>query len=136
MTTSTSTRTRHLRRATVLVGGLAATAAVALAAPGAAFADTRNAQQLTPGQSTCASQDARYQVRLEGTATKSGAKFRIYRNGVLLYGFPGDTSTTATAEYRTSLGNFPGPGTYTICALNKQATNTFATLRVRSDAEI
>lgn len=133
---TTSTRTRRLRRTSVLVAGLAATAGVALAAPGAAFADTPNNQQLPPGQSACASQDANYQVRLEGTATRSGAKFRIFRNGALYYGFPTDTTTAATAEYRTSLGNFPGKATYTICALNKQTTNTFVTLRVRSDGEI
>jgi hypothetical protein len=134
---TTSTRTRRLRRATVLAGGIAAaTATAALAAPGAAFADTRNDQQMPPGQSACASQYANYQVRLEGTATKAGAKFRVFRDGALYYGFPTDTSVTAQAEYRTSLGNFPGKGTYTICALNKQTTNTFVTLRVRTDGEI
>jgi hypothetical protein len=115
---------------------LTAAAVATVALPAAAFADTSTAQLLPPGQSACTSQWAGYQVRAEGTATKLGAKFRVYRNGVLIYGSPSDTATAFAAEFRTAYGTFPGPGTYTVCALNKQATNTFVTLRIRTDYEI
>ena len=46
------------------------------------------------------------------------------------------TTSGYAAEFRSYWGNFPGAGYYTICALNKQTTNTFVTVRVRSDAEI
>ena len=128
------TRTRQLRRAAVLAGGVAA--ATAFIAPAAAHANTTNSQLVTPGQSACVSQYAGYQVRMDGSASNKGAKFRVYRNGVLIYGSPTDTTTAFAAEYRSFSGTFPGAGTYTLCALNKQTTNTFVTLQIRSDGEI
>jgi hypothetical protein len=127
-------RTRRIRRAALVIGGLTAAGIVAL--PAAAFADTSNAGLVTPGGSLCATQSANYQVRVEGTASKLGAKFRVYRNGVLITASMVDTSGGYSAELRTSAGNFPGPGSYTLCGLNKQTTNTFVTVRVRTDAEI
>ena len=60
----------------------------------------------------------------------------MYKDGVLIGSSAFDTTSGYAAEYRTSFGNFPGAGSYTVCGLNKQTTNTFVTVRVRSDAEI
>ncbi|OLB79381.1 MAG: hypothetical protein AUI14_10510 [Actinobacteria bacterium 13_2_20CM_2_71_6] len=133
MTTS-ATRTRRIRRTAIIIGGIAAAGIVAL--PGVANADTYVAQRLSPGGSQCASQYAGYQARTEGTASNAGAKFRVYKDGAQIAASANPTTSGFTAEFRTSWGNFPGPGYYTICADNKQATNTFVTLRVRTDAEI
>ena len=127
-------RTRRIRRAAILVGGLTVAGIVAL--PAAAFADTSNSGIVTPGGSLCATQHASYQVRVEGTAGNKGAKFKVYKDGVLIGSSPTDTTSGYAAEYRTSFGNFPGAGNYTVCGLNKLTTNTFVTVRVRSDAEI
>src|SRR5512135_2089839 len=118
-------------RIAVLSAAVAGIAALAL--PTAAHADTFTGQFLGPNQSACVSQYASYQVRAEGTATNRGVKFRVYRDGVQIAASPTDTTTGYAAEYRTSWGNFPGPAYYSICALNKQTTNSFVTLRVRSD---
>jgi phage tail sheath gpL-like len=130
---SIATRIRPLGRAGLVIGGLVTAAALAGTA---AYADTNTYQLLPPGQSACASQNANYQVRLEGTASKAGVKFRVYRNGVLVAASPSDTSSGYATELRSAWGNFPGAGVYTICALNKQTTNSFVSLRVRSDGEI
>ena len=130
----TTTRTRRIRRAALVVGGLTAIGIVAL--PGAAFADTYNAAFLNTGQSICSSQFASYQAKLDGTATNKGAKFRVYKDGAQIGASFNDTTNGYSAEFRTSLGNFPGPGYYTICGLNKQTTNSFVTVRVRTDGEI
>jgi hypothetical protein len=76
-----------------------------------------------------------FQVRVDGTATNQGAKFRVYRNGAEMANSPSPNTTAYAAEFRTAYGNFPGPGNYTVCALNKATTNTFVTLRLRSDGE-
>ena len=60
----------------------------------------------------------------------------MYKDSVQIAASATDTSGGYSAEFRPSLGNFPGPGNYTICALNKQTTNTFVTLQVRTDGEI
>src|SRR5690349_10606768 len=121
-------------RTAVLTAALAGVAAFAL--PGAAHADAYTGQFLGSGQSACTSQYASYQVRVDGTASNLGAKFRVYRNGVQIAASPSDTTSGYSAEFRSYWGNFPGAGYYTICALNKQASNTFVTVHVRSDAEI
>jgi hypothetical protein len=108
----------------------------ALALPAAAQADAYVGQFLGPNQSTCSSQYASYQVRVDGTASNRGAKFRVYKDGAQIAASPTDTASGYAAEFRGFWGNFPGPGYYTICALNKQTSNTFVTVRVRSDAEI
>jgi hypothetical protein len=130
----TTTRTSRIRRAAITVGGLAAIGVLAL--PAAAYADTYNAQFLTTNQSVCSSQFANYQARVDGTASNQGAKFRVYKDGTQIAASLTQTTGGYAAEFRTSSGNFYGPGQYSICALNKQASNTFATVRVRTDGEI
>jgi hypothetical protein len=124
----------RIGRFAVLTAAVAGIGALAL--PAAAQADTYVGQFLGPNQSTCASQYASYQVRTEGTASNKGAKFRVYKDGAQIAASPTDTSGGYAAEFRSAWGNFPGPGYYTICALNKQTSNSFATVRVRSDVEI
>jgi hypothetical protein len=131
---TTSTRTNRIRRASMIIVGAAAVGAVV--APAAAFANTYTGQFLGPGQSACISQPAGYQVRVDTTATAKGAKFRLYRNGGQIAASPTPTTTAWSVEYRTAFGNFPGSGDYSVCAVNSGTTNTFVTLRVRSDGEI
>lgn len=120
-------------RTALVVTGLAAVGVVAL--PAAAFANTYTGQQLTPGSSYCISQPASYQVRFDATGSNKGDKFRVYYNGTQIGASATDTTSAYAAEFRTSFGNFPGAGNYTICALNKQTTNSFVTLQIRSDGE-
>jgi hypothetical protein len=119
-------------RRVITVLGLAG--AFAVLAPAAAQAETIGwGGTLLPGQTYCFSRYADasvYQVRVEGTATKKGARFRFLRNGVVLQSTPVDTSPSFAAERRTSLGTYPGGGTYTICAANHYATNTLVNLHV------
>jgi hypothetical protein len=41
-----------------------------------------------------------------------------------------DTAKFFNAERRSAYGNYPGPGTYTICAANHYATNTLVNLHI------
>jgi hypothetical protein len=113
---------------------LATAAAFTVLAPTAAQAEPIGwGGTLLPGQSYCFSRYADwnvYQVRVEGDATRKGARFRFLRNGVVQQSTPVDTALSFSAERRTSLGNYPGPGTYTICAANHHATNTLVNLHV------
>jgi hypothetical protein len=108
--------------------------ALAVLAPTAAQAEPIGwGGTLLPGQTYCFNRYADasvYQVRVEGTATKKGARFRFLRNGAVLQSTPVDTAPSFAAERRTSLGNYPGGGTYTICAANHHATNTLVNLHV------
>jgi hypothetical protein len=130
---TSSIRTARVRRAGIVVGGIAALGAVV--APSAAFADTYNGQFLGPGASTCITQPANYQVRVDTTATAKGAKFRLYRNSGQVAASPTPNTTAWSLELRTSTGTFPGVGNYTVCGVNTGTTNTFVTLRLRSDGE-
>jgi hypothetical protein len=98
--------TRTTTRAALIIGGLAAAGIVAL--PGIANADMYVAQRLAPGGSQCASRYAGHQAHTEGTASSVGAKFRVYKDGTLIYTTPPGLGGFA-AEFRTSGGNFPGP---------------------------
>lgn len=113
------------------------TAAAGIAALGIAT-DANAAQytslRLTPGQQVCVTQYASYQVRADGWATNAGAKFKLQRNGVVVANTIG-LATAFAAELRTSWGNFPGPGSYTLCATNNGTTNTNVTITLRSDGE-
>jgi hypothetical protein len=109
----------------------ATTAAVLAAAP--AFAVQTSSGPLAPGAQTCASQQAGYQVRVEGTASKP-LHFRVFRNGVAIESFP--SSTAFASELRTSWGNFPGYGLYKVCAVNNTTTSNNATVTIRTDAEL
>ena len=125
-------RTRRIRRAAIIVSGLAAAGVVAL--PAAAFANTVNSGTVTPGGSLCATQHAYTQARVSGTASRAGAKFRVYRDGVLIASSPTSTTAGYAAEFRPSLMNFT-PGDYTLCGFNLQTTNPFVTVQVLTDGE-
>jgi len=116
--------------ATLAVG--AAVSGSALLAP-AANADQATAVQLAPGQSVCLQQYAGYQVRAEGTSRKP-IHFRVLRNGSPIYSAPG--STAFAAEFRSAWGNFPGPATYSVCAVNNTTVSSQVTVRLRTDGEI
>ena len=122
---------KNIRRVLTVAG---ATAALAALAPTAAHAEPIGwGGTLQANQSQCFNRTAGsnvYQVRAEGTATKKGARFRFLYNGVVLNASPTDTASNFSAERRTAYGNYPGPGTYTICAANHYATNTLVNLHI------
>ena len=121
-----------------IVTGLAVAGAVTAITIGGA--PTAAAQQygsypLSPGQGACTSaQYASSKVRADGWATSNGAKFKLLRNGSVVYSTP--TRVTSIAiELRSDNGTFPGAGYYTWCAQNTGTTNTTATLQLRTDNE-
>ena len=128
---SLSSRTRR----SLIIGGLAGAALIAI--PSAAFANVTGwGGTLHSGQETCISANANYQVRADGQATKQGAKFRVMRNGVLVYGTPGPNTTAFAYEGRTSYGTFAGPGTYTLCAKNNNTPDTLVNIHLFTDADL
>jgi hypothetical protein len=128
MSTSTSSRI-------ALTAALTGTAAIiSLAGASSASASSYNAVPLSPGQSSCVSQYASYQVRGEGTATGAGARFKLLYNGQVIDATPGRVNNWVV-EHRSAWGNFPGPGYYSVCAYNTATTNTIVTLRIRTDSE-
>ena len=126
-----STKSTKIRNALIVLG---AASALAVLAPSAAQAEPIGWGGTVPGgQSQCFSRYADsnvYQVRVDGTATNKGARFRFLRNGVVLNATTVDTAPSFAAERRTSLGNYPGGGTYTICAANHYGTGTLVNLHV------
>ena len=120
-----------IRRLATLAG---TAAALAIVAPSAAQADPIGwGGTLQYGQTHCFQRTADsnvYQVRADGTATNKGARFRFLRNGVVLDATPVDTVTGYAVERRTSLGNYPGPGTYEICAANHYQKDTLVNLHI------
>jgi hypothetical protein len=135
--TRSTTRTR--RRVVGRIGsGLAATgAAAAILTFGgtAANASYYGSTPLSPGQGTCSpSQYASFQVRADGWATNQGAKFKLLRNGQVVTNTPSRANSWAV-ELRSSWGNFPGPGYYSVCAQNTGTANTTVTLQLRTDYE-
>ncbi len=131
-----SIRTRA-RRIAPAASVIAAGGAVALLAPTAAQAYSPGGGTLVPGGQTCTAQQwAGYQARGEGTATRSGARFTVYRNGVVIYQTPTGTTSGFAAEFRSSYGTFPGAGYYQVCAKNPNSTNTSVTLLLTTDSEV
>ncbi|MFD8496551.1 hypothetical protein [Amycolatopsis sp. NPDC059657] len=122
-----------IRIGTVAAAG-GAVALALLAGAGSASANQFYGGTLTPGQQICVQQYAGYQVRVDGSATGQGAKFKLQRNGVTIVGSPGLTSSWA-AELRTSYGTFPGPGYYIACVTNNGTANTNVRLQLRTDGE-
>lgn len=113
-----------------------AAAAFSVAGAGAASAQQYGSYPLSPGQGQCTpAQYAGYQVRGDATATAQGAKFKLLRNGAVVANTP-NRANSWSIELRSSWGNFPGPGYYSLCAQNTGTTNTTATLQLRTDAEI
>ncbi|GAB1640898.1 hypothetical protein [Krasilnikovia sp. MM14-A1259] len=136
-TTSRTAAGRRSRR-TLLATAAAGFSGLALVAmPGAAHASATGwGGTLMPGQQACLTAYASYQVRADGQATKQGAKFKVQRNGVVVYGSPTGTTTAFAYEGRTSYGTFPGPGTYTVCATNNNSTNTLVNIHLFTDADL
>lgn len=137
MNTSHRTTT-HRIVARRIVTGLAITgaaAALSVAGAGAASAQQVGSYALSPGQGQCTPvQYAGYQVRGDAWATGQGAKFKLLRNGVVVWNTP-SRATAAAVELRSAYGTFPGPGNYSLCAQNTGTTNTIATLQLRTDGE-
>ena len=131
-----STIRRNVTR--TIVTGLAITgaaAALSAAGAGAASASQYGSYSLTPAQGQCtASQYAGYQVRGDAWATGQGAKFKLLRNGVVVWNTP-LRATVAAVELRTAYGTFAGPGYYSLCAQNTGTSNTVATLQLKTDGE-
>lgn len=122
------------RRVAASLAAVAGTAAIAVGGAGAAQASQYSTVTLAPGAGHCVSQYASYQVRGDGSATNGGAKFKLLRNGSVIENTPSRVNGWAT-ERRSAWGNFPGPGTYSICANNTGTQNTIVTLYLRTDGE-
>ncbi|OJF13419.1 hypothetical protein [Couchioplanes caeruleus] len=135
-TTNRSVLARHTARVAFAAG----IAGLALAAvPQAAYASADGwGGTLRPGEQHCltARATANYQVRADGQATGAGARFKVTRNGGLVYGTPSGTISGFAYEGRTSLGTFAGAGSYTVCATNNNATNTLVNIHVFTDADL
>jgi hypothetical protein len=125
------------RTAAVTLGLAAGGLAIGLLAP-AANAQTNLTQTLTPGQKVCitASPSPTYQIRANGSATGAGAHFQVKFNGTVIGSSYDGHTVSYAAEYRTSFGNFPGRGTYQLCAADNNTTNTKVTLQFLTDAEL
>lgn len=140
MNTATNTvATTVMRRLATRIGtGLAITgtaAALSFAGAGSASASTSASTQLAPGLGICtAAQYGSYQVRVDGSATGQGAKFKLLRNGVVILNTPTRAPSWAP-ELRSAYGTFPGPGYYSVCAQNTGAANTIVNLQLRTDSE-
>lgn len=122
------------RRVAVSLAAVAGTAAIAVGGAGAAQASQYSTVTLAPGAGHCVSQYASYQVRGDGSATNGGAKFKLQRNGFVIENTPSRVNAWAV-ERRTAWGNFPGAGTYSMCATNTGTQNTTVTLFLRTDGE-
>ena len=130
----TAAPSRRSRLARLTAGTALAAALVGGAGASAAQAAQYSARTLAPGQSTCVSQYAAYQVRGQGTATADGARFKVLRNGVVVQATPGRVTSWST-EMRSWYGNFPGPGSYSVCAYNTGTRSTAVTLSLLTDGE-
>ncbi|BCJ50774.1 hypothetical protein Asp14428_22490 [Actinoplanes sp. NBRC 14428] len=135
-----TTTHRPLARRVRFAALATAFAGVALvAAPQAAFASAQGwGGTLRPGEQHCltASDYAYYQVRADGQATASGARFKVLRNGSVVFGTPSGTIAGFAYEGRSSYGTFAGPGSYTVCATNNNATRTLVNLHIFTDADL
>lgn len=128
----TTTITRKIVAGLVSAG---TAAAFTVAGAGPASALQYGSFALSPGMGACGTaQYATYQVRVDGTATNQGAKFKLLRNGVVIANTP-SRANFWSAEFRAAYGNFPGPGFYSVCAQNTGTANTIATLQLRTDQE-
>lgn len=132
MNTTRRTIGRRIITAVAVTGAAAALSAVGA---GPASAQQYGSYPLAPGQGQCTpAQYAGYQVRGDAWATGQGAKFKLLRNGAVVWNTP-TRATVAAVELRSVYGNFPGPGYYSLCAQNTGTTNTIATLQLRTDYE-
>jgi hypothetical protein len=128
--TAHRSRVRRLSRAAAAIAGLAGAAVIAL--PGAAFANYGWGGTLSPGSTACVGQQANYQVRGEGNSY-GPVKYTLYRDGVLVATSGGVTAYAV--ERRSSLGNFPGPGFYTLCGKNNQGSGILTNIRILVDGD-
>jgi hypothetical protein len=135
MTATESTRRPFGRRIAAGVAATGAALAITLAGAGSASAATVPGTNLSPGYGACGpAAYAGYQVHAEGTATNQGAKFKLLRNGVVIDNTP-TRQNSWVVERRTSWGNFPGPGYYSVCAQNTGTANTTVTLTLLVDGQ-
>lgn len=126
---------RRTPRLVSVAAAAGATAVLAVATAPLASAVVSRTDSLAPGQSSCVSQYASYQVRGEGWATNGGARFKLLRNGQVVQA-TGGRVTSAALEARTSYGTFPGAGTYSFCAYNTGTSYPVATITIRTDSEL
>ena len=136
ITTAEPRRTGRRIRRGLAIAGIATAAVVAM--PVAAFADDKNNGKTLGffNDSVCTEQVyAGTQLRAEGTATRNGAKFFVYKDGSQIFNTTPNVAGFA-AEFRPEFGNFPGAGWYQVCAVNKQTTLTYATVRLRTDSDV
>ncbi|GAA0982091.1 hypothetical protein GCM10009555_051410 [Acrocarpospora macrocephala] len=123
-----------IRRIALSIAALAAGATVlTVASPAHALAGWGGT--LTPGSTACVGQYAATKVQGDGTATAGGAKFFIYRAGVLAYATPGRVTGWVQGLTSTSVPAFPGAGDYTVCAKNTGSANTLVNFHIASDNE-
>jgi len=127
-------RTSTSRRIATAAAVAGSTAAIALTGASAASAQVYQTVPLSPGQSHCVTQYASFQVRGDGWATGGGARFKLLYNGQVIDATAGRVTNWAV-ERRSSYGNFPGQGYYSVCAYNTGTTNTTASLQIRTDNE-
>ena len=125
--------TRLSARIASAVLATGAAAAISLAGAAGAQAGPPASTPLPPGAGTCTpSEYANSQVRGDAYATNDGAKFKLVRNGQVIYNTP-SRSNAWFIELRSSYGTFPGPGYYSLCAQNTGNANTIVTLQLRTD---
>ena len=122
---------RTARTARRIVAVSVTGAALALAAPVAAEAQTQSVT-VTPGSTICIKQYASYQYRATVNAGVPVGSSVALNGNLVNFQFP---ATAAAYEGRSSIGTFPGPGVYKVCAMNSGASNTRITLTLLSDGQ-
>jgi len=123
-----------LRR--LVVGALAVGAAMTVAPNAASAAYLGWGGTLQPQQEQCVAAPASYQARGEGNASTSSFRFFMKRNGVRIYGTGENPVSAFAAEFRSSWGTFPGPGTYETCAKNLSGSPRLVNFRIITDADL
>jgi hypothetical protein len=64
------------------------------------------------------------------TCSLAPSRFRFLLNRGVLEASVTDTTARFNAERRSSLGNYPGPGTYELCAANHSGTPALVNLHI------
>lgn len=124
-----------IRRTRLAAAALVLAAAGTTAGATAASAIQPGYGTLKPGRELCVTQYASSKVRVDGTATGQGARFRLSYYGGKIDDTWGRVNAVAF-ERRSAWGTFPGTGYYTACATNTGQSDTTVTLTLRTDAEV
>ncbi|OKI00658.1 hypothetical protein A6A06_17010 [Streptomyces sp. CB02923] len=128
------------RRTTTVMGvvlGAASAAGLALSSAGPAAASQFYGGTLHPGEQRCVQQSAQHKVRVDGTATGQGAKFKLQYQGATVPGTGSPGLVTAYgAELRDTWPGWPGAGDYTACATNNGTADTNVRLTLKTDGEV